>query len=353
MRLRTSAIAIIAIALMMAGGWAVSQTRADARTPLAEAMDSVPADARVAGFTDWAGIRKLLGSDPVASAADRDTLVGDAFKRDLSSRSIMENFAEPMDKGFGWSVADLRWEMYSQATHGAVLTAGLDTNVAKSTVTGGLESLGYAEDGDVWSLPDGKLTSVLPGLPGTFRFAAYFSRDRLIAFSDNADYLAKIATAHRHHGRTLAGVAAARDVAAPLVGSLSAAISVKADACKSTGLADQPSSVRSQGRNVVRPLGTLSTYRYGGRAIFDDGDDAHLAFSMTFSSGVQATRQMALRTALTRGPYVGGTGQVTDVLQLRSAHVEGSTGTFDFGFTPNRESFMTGVGPLLFAACSV
>ena len=110
MRLRTSVIAIIAVVLAITGGWAISRTSHDARAPLAQALDVLPADTRVAGFTDWAQIRSTLSLGRVTTANGRDTLVGNAFKRDLSARSILESFTTTLVTKYGWSIAVLRWE---------------------------------------------------------------------------------------------------------------------------------------------------------------------------------------------------------------------------------------------------
>jgi hypothetical protein len=87
MRLRAGAIAIIVMILVSVGGLAVSRTQPDARAPLSQALDVLPADTRVAGFTDWAQIRQTLGFDDITTAIDRKTLVDNAFERDLSART--------------------------------------------------------------------------------------------------------------------------------------------------------------------------------------------------------------------------------------------------------------------------
>lgn len=352
MRLRTSLSAIIAIVLIMAGGWAFSQTRSDARTPLAEAMDTIPADTRVAGFTDWAGIRTTLGFGTVRSKLDRTSIIDSSFKRDLSARSVLQTFTEEMQGPYGWSMADTRWEMYAQGSKGALLSVGLNEDLGSATVTKGLSKLGYRKTDGIWAISADALSAAIPSLPSAFLRAAYFPRENLIYFSDGDAYLRKAVADHNAHGPTLAGVPSARMAAEPLVGSLSAVISVRGDSCKDTGVSGQPADVRAQARNIVKPFGTLSPYEYGGRALFDDGDDAHLTFSMAFDSAALATSQIALRRQLTTGPYLGLTGRLEDVLQLRSTHTDGPAAWLDFGFDSAKASFMNGDGPLLFATCA-
>lgn len=357
MRLRTgvsagSIGAIIAIVLIMTGGWAFSQTRSDSRTSLAQALDTAPADARVAGFTDWAGIRRVLGFAKIRSAIDRNSLVDNSFKRNFSGRSVMQPLADQMHEAYGWSIADLRWEMFAQGTSGEVLSAGLDGGLRSSTVTKGLTSLGYRRSDGIWAITTDALSSALPGFPSAFTYAAYYPRQKLILFSDTLAYLQRIVTMHRDNGRTLAGVAAARMTAAPLVGSLSAVISDDIASCEATGLSGEPADVRAQARNLVAPLGKLSAYSYAGRAIFDDGDDAHLRFTMAFGTAAKASHQLALRRQLTKGPFIGRTGRLQDVLRLRSTSLDGPVASLDFGFDADKAAFMNGQGPLLFTACS-
>ena len=352
MRLRANVIAVVVAVLVATGGWAISRNGHDARAPLTQALDVLPPDTRVAGFTDWAQIRSTLGFDRITSAIDRDSLVSNAFERDLSARSVLEGFAETMVAKYGWSIADLRWEMYGQASRGAVLVAGMNDELKAGKVTSGLRKLGYAEQGGIWSIDIDKLAQVVPGLPETFSNIAVLGNERLILAGDQKPYLAGVLEMHRDHAKSLAGVVAARQTAAPLVGAQSAVIEVTADACRATGLTDEPADVRAQGRNTVKPLGKLATVKYGARAIFDRAGDQQVRFSMTFGSAVQATRQLQLRSALTTGPFIGRTGQIGDVLTLTSTHSSGPNMSLDFDVDADKGSFMNGEGPLLFAACS-
>lgn len=352
MRLRAGVMAIIVMVLVSTAGWAVSRTHHDTRAALSQALDVLPADARVAGFTDWAQIRETLGFDRITTALDRDSLLANAFDRDLSSRSILETHAEPMVEKFGWSVADVRWEMYGQASDGAVLAVGMNDGLEAGTVTAGLRELGYAESSGTWSVDPDALTKAVPGIPLTFSHVAVLGEERLILMSDSEAYLDRTIALHRDRGKSLAAVTAARQTATPLLGAQSAVIQVGKDACASTGLDDEPAATRVQGRNTVKPLGRLEPVAYGARAIFDRGGAQRLRFSLTFDSAATATRQLLLRRALAVGPFVGRSGQVEDLLALTSTHTSGSTATLEFGLVGDEGSFMSGDGPLLFAACS-
>ena len=352
MRLRAGVTAIIVMILVAVGGWAVSRTQPDARAPLSQALDVLPADTRVAGFTDWAQIRTALGFDKVTSAIDRNTLVNNAAERDLSTRSVFEASTEEMNAKFGWTVADLRWEAYGQASDGALLAAGLNDDLDAGTVTSRLRDLGYVQSGDTWSIDSADLSVKVPGVPTRFANIAFLEDERLVLLSDSAPYLERALATHRDRTTSLAGVSAVRHTATPLVGALSAAIQIGKDACESTGLAGMPAAVQAQGRNTVKPLGKLEPVAYGARAMFDHDGDQRLRFSLTFDSAAQATRQLELRQALSTGPFVGRNGQIGDVLTLTAGHSTGPNATLDFVLDPTKGAFMTGNGPLLFAACS-
>lgn len=351
MRLRTSVLAIIAIILASVGGWAISRTQDDARAPLTQALEMMPADTRVAGFTDWAQIRGSLGFEGrITSAIDRKSLIAKAFERNLSARSILEGSTEIMDAHYGWTIADLRWEMYGQASDGSVMVAGFDGALKGSAIASGLREIGYEEVNGVWSIDAASVKNAR--LPAPFANVAVLDDERLIVMSDQTDYLDKVVAMRRDHDLSLAGVAAARQTAAPLVGAHSAVLQAGKDACTSTGFADQPAEVVEQARNAVRPFGKLETVLYGARAIFDREGEQQLRFSMTFGSAAEATRQAELRAALTTGPLVGRTGRTEDVLTLTSSHTDGPNATLDFDVDSTKGSFMGGSGPLLFAACS-
>lgn len=351
MRLRAGVIAIIVMAVALTGGWGFSRTQPDARAPLSQGLEVLPADTRIAGFTDWARIRKTLGFGRITTSIDRDSLLASAFDRDLSARSIMENFTEVMVANYGWSVADLRWEMYGQASDGALLAAGMNDNLERGTVTAGLRKLGYVEKGGIWSLESQQLAAKAPGLPRTFANVAVLGDERLILMSDAVPYLRRALALRRDRGTSLAGVVAARQTAAPLIGAESAVVEVRKDHCASTGLSDEPANVRSRGRNIVNPLGRLEPVAYGARALFDRGEDQRLRFSLTFDSAALATRQLALRTRLTTGPFVGRPEQIGEVLKLTSSSTRGPNAVLDFGLVAGKGSFMNGNGAVLFAAC--
>lgn len=347
MRLRTGVIAIIVIAVALTSGWAISRTVGDSRAHLTQALDALPASTRLAGFTDWARIRDALGVDASSPAND---LADKAFTRGLSERSVLADAAPAMSDAFGWSIADLDWEVYGQSAGGSVAAAGMGTDLDRTIVERGLKKAKYVEEVGIWSADTASTSAAGGALPDVVNYAAVF--DGLVYFSSDRAYLAAVVTTRRDHRPTLAGVSTARQAANPLRGAASAYLADGRDECKSAGFADQDESVRNQARSAVKPYGALRAYRYAGRAIFDDGDASRLVFAMTFDSGAIATRQAALRSNLTTGQFIGRAGSMKDVLTLDATHTDGPTIALDFQFNRAYSDFLSGLGPVLFAACS-
>lgn len=352
MRLRTGVIAIIVIIVFGASGWAMSRTSGDERGHLAQALDAVPADTRVAGFTDWSRIRTATGVDRVRGDESPAALTDAAFERGLTARSILSGFATAMHGAFGWTVADLEWELYGQAASGSVIAVGMGSGMDPVRVERALAKIGYVERAGIWSVDPTTLSAIDPELPGSLTHVAVLGPDRLLYFSGSAHYLRSVVDLRHDRGGTLAGVIAAAQAAGPLRGAASAYIAVGKDECMASGFADRDETVRTQARNLVRRFGSLATYRYAGRGVFDDGHTSRLTFAMVFDSGAEAGAQAAVRRQLTTGPFIGRTGQMEDILTLDAAHVDGPTVALDFDFHAERAAFLQGNGGVLFAACS-
>ncbi|MCW2800159.1 MAG: hypothetical protein JWQ70_1631, partial [Aeromicrobium sp.] len=142
MRLRVVLASVLApllvVGVALVGGFWASGHDADGRSSLTAALDALPADTQVAGFTDWSLIRQHLDLGRASTNAARATLNDDASLRDLTTRSVIGRSVEEMHSSFGWSAADVDWEAYGQATDGSVMVAHLDNSLSLATVRAGL-----------------------------------------------------------------------------------------------------------------------------------------------------------------------------------------------------------------------
>ncbi len=76
-----------------------------------------------------------------------------------------------------------------------------------------------------------------------------------------------------------------------------------------------------------------------------------MRFAFGFRSPSVAAGQLRVRTALASGPFIGRSGRIEDSLVPRSTSVQGTTVLLRFKHDPDSTAYMTGDGPLLFAAC--
>ncbi len=190
MRLRFVLVSVLApllvIAVAIVGArWAGDEVAADSRSAMTSALDSLPADTQVAGFTDWSGVRHALRLGASKSASARAALTDDASLRDLSTRSVIGQHTEELHDAYGWSAADLDWEAYGQAKDGSVMVGELDDSVSFASVRAHLGKLGYADDGGVWTIGADEST-VTPELASTLAAVTLVPRLRLVVAADRA-----------------------------------------------------------------------------------------------------------------------------------------------------------------------
>ena len=357
MRLRfvlvSVAVPILIIALAIVGGlWTGGEVAADPRASLTAALDSLPADTQVAGFTDWAGVRKTLDVRSTRTASTRAKLQNEASLSDLSTRSVIGQFIEEMHDEYGWSAADLEWEAYGQAQDGVAMVGRLDDSVSFDSVRSHLRKLGYSCDGQVWTIRDPDTSRVSAELTGTLAGITLFPRQRLVVAADRTAYAMTVRDTIDHDAPSLLAVRAVADVAATLVGADSALLQTGSFACQSTSLAKLGADVQAQARAAIDRAGSLVSPEFAGRAL-DGGTKSGntMRFALGFRSPSLAARQLQVRRALASGPFIGRSGLVEDSLVLRASTVRGSTALLRFRHDPDTAAYMVGDGPLLFAGC--
>jgi hypothetical protein len=344
---------LVITALLAGARWLDDEAAADSRSSLTAALDTLPADTQVAGFTDWAQVRDRLRLGSASTAAARAALTDDAALRDLSTRSVLSRQTEDMHDAYGWSVADLDWEVYGQANDGAAMVGRLDGSVSTGSVRARLDELGYTESDGIWSLAEEGRAAVGTELADTLGTIALVPRQRLVVAGDRPAYVQTVVETIDRAAPSLLTQRSAADVASTLVGADSALLQNGPFVCASTSLDDAEDVVRAQAGAAVQRAGALQDPTFAGRAIDGGTQTADvMRFALGFESPTVATSQLEVRTALTSGPFIGGTGRLEDALELRGGSVHGSTAVLRFGHDPDATGFMTGDGPLLFAGCA-
>lgn len=332
------------------GSWA-SGREPDTRSSLASALDALPADTVVAGFTDWAAIREELGLGTASTAAGRSALTDEASLRDLTTRSVLGGVIDDMQKAYGWSAADLEWESYGQARSGAAMVARFTDAVSIDDVEDRLDTLGYTRDGDVWSIDEAGSTAVGPELARTLGRLAFVPRQRIVIAADRAGHVPEVLAAVRGHEPSALSVRAVADVASALAGSDTAVLQGGSFGCRATSLDALGADVAAQADAALARAGDLATPTFTGRGLVDGSRSQSIRFVSAFGSPAEAADQLRVRSALATGPFIGRSGQIGDTLDLVGATTTGSTLTLRFDLDPDRGAFMSGEGPLLFAGC--
>ena len=128
--------AVLALVLLTVGTVAgVRWWRQSHRTDLERALAYAPPQTARFSWTDWAGVRRELDAhlDGRSPAGDVERFLSDGYDADLTSGSAMVDSATVLQQAFGFSPADVDWELLAQSTTGSVLIASTITKPATRT----------------------------------------------------------------------------------------------------------------------------------------------------------------------------------------------------------------------------
>lgn len=344
-------VPLIAIVVAVGiGSWA-SGREPDHRSSLSSAIDALPAGTLVAGFTDWASIRDRLGVGAASTAAGRAELGDGAALRDLSTRSVLGGVIDDMHEAYGWSAADLDWEVYGQSRSGAVMVARLGDAVSIADIETRLRDLGYRRDGDRWTIDESGSTAVGPELARTLGRLAVVPSRRLVIAGDRPAIVPGVLATIRGAEPSALSVRPIAEIAQSLAGSDTAVLQSQVFGCRATSFDGLGSEVRAQADAALARAGRLVAPTFSGRGLVDGPGRQSLRFAAAFDSPATAADQLRVRSALTTGPFIGRPGRIEDTLTRPRSSVSGPVSTLRFDLDPDRGAFMSGEGALLFAGC--
>ena len=335
---RVGALSVLVIVLVVGLGWAARPLGAPPTPPLTSALGSVPLGSTVVGFTDWQRLR--------SSGVPFDEL----SERDVATRSELGRSREVMEDLLGWSVDDLAWEAFAQGGGPGVLVAALD-DISAGEVEDGLASAGFVRAQGRWSPEPGLVTG--SGLSTVLENVVVLEREGLLVAAETPGAVDAVLGAVRDGAPSLSADPETSAVAQALSGSDAVLLQRAGVGCDAARLTSDESL--RQAEVALEPVGPLAAHTTSGRAITDGGGDGMGAqtvrFAMAFDAPATAREQARVRESVSRGPFIGRTGQVEQALRLVASRTRGPVLTLTFERDPGRDVVMTATGPLLFAAC--
>jgi hypothetical protein len=315
------------------------------------ALDAVPAQTRIASFTDWSAVRDELagGSGPAETSPDR--LLEQAYERDFSAVSLLAVSEAEVRDAYGWSVLDAEWEMYGQSPLGAVevlrMPEGFDFTAADRRLT----ELGYAEPDQAGVRTGGAELVAGLGLTPQLAHVAMLPGQSLIVASDAASYATlTVETVGGEHD-SAASSDSVGDLAAALDPQpVAATLLFGAQACGLAGFAQADPATRQEVRTRVRQAGGVTSP--SGLALSLDAEEA-LTLAMRFGSAEQAQRDLQARRVLATGAAPGQGGSFEERFTVADAAVTGRVITLRLEPAHGQARLLSdlGRGSLLPATC--
>jgi hypothetical protein len=348
---RRAVIAVVVTLLLVAVGAGYVWWRHAGGTEFSRAVAAAPAGTERISWTDWAGVRREVGTDVDARSSAREVrdFLDRGFEDDLTSASALVQSASVLQDSFGFSPASADWELFSQASDGAVVTLRMPDDTDLAGIGDRLEELGYprpADDDGVWAGGPDLLSAISPDLTPELGYVVLLADQHLVLTSDQAAYVEKAADAARDDGPRVAGLSSVVDA----VGSpVSAAVYGGDYACGALAMGQADADDQAQAAELVAAAGTVDPYLAFAMARDLDGE---VRVALEFANGDQARANADSRAALATGPAVGQGGDFADRFALEKAEADGSLVTLDL--RPTRGAAVLGdlsTGPVLFATC--
>ena len=347
-----AALALVLVAAVAVAGVRWWQDRH--RTELERALAYAPPGSARYSWTDWAGVRRELGVelDARSSADDLEQFLSDGFDADLTSDSAMVDSASALQQGFGFSPADVDWELLAQSTTGSVLVVGLPDSLDAGDLGDGFEALGYErpdDDTGVWNGGE-ELVARISGSNGgslspQFQYLALDGDRHLLLASDSGPYLRE-AVGDLDDDLDDEGL---RGVGDAVGEPLSAAVYTGDFACRSLAMAQADDDEQSTADQLIAAAGRVDPMTGFAMAVEPDHE---VTVAMAFETDEQARRNADTRAKLAAGPAPGQGGDFSERFALGPVTADGKVVTMELkpvDDSPVLSDLST--GPVLFATC--
>lgn len=358
-RLTTVGVVLLTLVVLAAAGVVgVRWWQRSHRTDLERALAYAPSGTARYSWTDWAGVRRTLGAhlDDRSSADEVEEFLAHGFDADLTSGSAMVDSATVLQQAFGFSPADVDWELLAQSDTGSVLIAGLPDSLDLDDLRDGFESLGYTRPDDgagVWEGGEELVARISQSNGGTlspqFQYLAIDAGRHLLLASDGGPYLRGAVDDlddDLDDGADTEGLA---DVAGAVSEPLSAAVYTGDYACKSLAMAQADEDDQSTADQLIARAGRVDPLTGFAMAV---EPDRTVLVALAFESDDQAHRNADSRATLAAGPATGQGGDFAERFALGKVTADGRVVTMRLD--PVEDSPVLSdlsTGPLLFATC--
>lgn len=347
-------VAIVAVlALVVAALIAVRAWRAG--TPLQQAMSLVPDDAARYEWTDWAGVRQELGwkGGPDVSRGDLTRFLDRAWGKDLTASSALADASGITHTGYGFSPADLQWELFSQSTDGQVMLGKLEGDGAVDRVLHRLRRTGLKppqDGGDVWSATSVDLQGIDPDSTAIEVLAniAVVPDQDLVVLSDSPAYTQRTVD-HLGEGQ----VSDQMDAAAGSLGdALDAQVISDQVACADMSITDASATDSEEAEQLTNDAGEVTAYDALGMAVLPNGRPRDVRFSMVFDDHDEAVTNADSRSVLAAGPAPVQGGSFTDIFRVRKVAADDAVVNMDLRPKSGMQVLEDlSSGSVLFATC--
>lgn len=264
----------------------------------------------------------------------------------------MVDSATVLQQAFGFSPADVDWELLAQSDTGSVLLVGLPESLDVDDLGEGFEELGYERPDDdtaVWSGGEELVARLSQSNGGSlspqFQYLALDADRHLLLASDSSPYLRQTV----EDLESDLGDEGLRDVAEAVDEPLSAAIYTGDFACKSLAMAQADEADQSAADQLVAAAGGVDPLTAFAMAAEPDGT---VLVALAFADDDQARRNADSRAELAAGPAPGQGGDFTDRFDLGPVTADGRVVTLEL--RPVEDSPVLSdlsTGPVLFATC--
>lgn len=343
--LAIGACVLLLLATVGVTAYVVLRDDGSAEADLAAAVELAPKETLQFSWTDWAGIRAELDESPAPDAprSEVQRFLDHGWEADLTSTSTLVAEGATLHERFGFSPANLEWELFAQSEEGALLVMGLPASLEASEVEDALTEAGYVGEGGSWSITEALLAQ-LEVTPQLAHLKVDTEHHVLLA-SDQSDYLA--AWPDNQRGSLDDPITSAVDT---LGDPLTATFAPGEHACATVSMTQADEVDRVRGEELVEEAGGVFPYRSYALGLLPDGT---MRAVMVFDNADQARANADSRARLAAGPAPGQGGSFGERFAVPEGGVTADGAVVRMDLEPVADfpfSDLTS-GPVLFASC--